>query len=90
MTTARNAATQPVSRRLPISQQWSVRIGARQPRHPDVGLLAQAVLALGEQLQRATAHNPAAPGGGAPKPSPEPIEHHAATPVSPPLVQEAP
>ena len=35
-----------------MSRQWRVRVSGKPRRKPDIGLLVQAVLALGEQLQR--------------------------------------
>jgi hypothetical protein len=35
-----------------MTGQWRIRISGRPRKQPDIGLLVQAVLALGEQLQR--------------------------------------
>jgi hypothetical protein len=55
-------------RRIPTSQQWRVQLAGRQRKDPDINLLAQAVLTLGEQLQRA-AQDPS--GGGSEAGEPE-------------------
>lgn len=35
-----------------MTQQWRVRISGKPRKDPDIALLVQAVLALGEQMQR--------------------------------------
>ncbi len=43
-----------------MTQQWRIRITGKPRKEPDLALLVQAVLTLGEQMQREAAERQAA------------------------------